>query len=316
MGRYAVGSLTLHFLIFLLLYVTNQIWEQSQIRNQQHANYLEVDLSSNSSNQTTNEDSALKKQKYIPNQRIVDQPEQPLNNEIPENQRFLSAHNQKVIKETKAAKRGEFRNSPHQWQKKFQPISRFLNPVTSKNESDSKINQEEKEKVISALSPIPSPLQPYPPTDRNPASPSENPSNPTAHQDLEGSATLDYLPDIEEGLETLLSTREFVYYTYYRRIRNQLHQYWTPKVRNSLIKIYKQGRRIATDTDLVTRCLIILNSQGRLLKVYIIGNSGFKELDEAAFEALKEAAPFRNPPKGMIDPDGLVRIRWDFIIEG
>ena len=37
--------------------------------------------------------------------------------------------------------------------------------------------------------------------------------------------TIDYIKDLEPGLETLLTTREFVYYTYYARIRGQLNQF-------------------------------------------------------------------------------------------
>ena len=32
-------------------------------------------------------------------------------------------------------------------------------------------------------------------------------------------------------------------------------------------------------------------------------------------EAFQQAGPFPNPPKGMLDADGFVRIRWDFILK-
>jgi len=46
-----------------------------------------------------------------PDGQIVEQSEKPINDEIPENARFLSRHNQKVIRETRAAHRGKFRNT-------------------------------------------------------------------------------------------------------------------------------------------------------------------------------------------------------------
>ena len=47
----------------------------------------------------------------------------------------------------------------------------------------------------------------------------------------------------------------------------------------------------------------------------MVGQSGVTDLDEAAMEAFKQAAPFPNPPKGIVEKDGRIRIRWDFILE-
>jgi protein TonB len=131
----------------------------------------------------------------------------------------------------------------------------------------------------------------------------------------QASQSLDYIKELDSGLETLLSTREFVFYTYYSRIRKQLNQYWGPKVREKLVTMYRQGRQIASSDDKITKCLITLDSIGNLARVQIIGNSGVRELDEAAVDAFKSAAPFPNPPKGIQDQDGNIKIRWDFVLE-
>jgi len=47
----------------------------------------------------------------------------------------------------------------------------------------------------------------------------------------------------------------------------------------------------------------------------VIGDSGIQDLDDAAIEAFKAAAPFPNPPKGVVENDGTVQIRWDFVLE-
>jgi protein TonB len=230
--------------------------------------------------------------------QIVDQPEKALNDEVPEDARFFSQNNQVVKRETRAANRGEFKNAKS-W-KSFQPQSQFLKSKDEFEETQKKElgdwgqkKAKNKKENLNNIDPI-----------------SLDSSGDVA------SATLDYISDIDVGLETLLSTKEFKYYTYFRRIRNQLNQHWTPKVKKSVLNVYRKGRRIASGQDLVTRTIVVLNPEGYLLKVLVIGNSGFRELDQAALEALKEASPFKNPPKGMIDPDGLIRIRWDFVIEG
>ena len=40
-----------------------------------------------------------------------------------------------------------------------------------------------------------------------------------------------------------------------------------------------------------------------------------RELDDAAVEAFRQAAPFPNPPKGLIETDGTIKIRWNFVVE-
>ena len=131
----------------------------------------------------------------------------------------------------------------------------------------------------------------------------------------EVSQTLDYIKELDPGLETMLSTKEFKYYTFFSRVRQQLNQHWAPKIRTKVDQIYKQGRRIASTDDMITNCLVTLDSSGKLLRIQIIGVSGIRELDEAATEAFRAAAPFPNPPKGMIDPDGTIKIQWRFVLE-
>jgi TonB family protein len=123
------------------------------------------------------------------------------------------------------------------------------------------------------------------------------------------------LKDIQSGEQTVLNTREFRYYTYYSRIRRQLSHHWEPKVKEKLSRIFRQGRRIASDKDHITKLLIILNPQGELVKVQVVGASGVHDLDDAATEAFRSAAPFPNPPAGIVESDGYVKIRWDFVLE-
>jgi len=131
----------------------------------------------------------------------------------------------------------------------------------------------------------------------------------------EASATNDNLEGVTEDLITKLNTKEYKYYGFYHRIKIQLNQWWQPKVREKVTRMVRQGRTIASDTNKVTRLVIILNDSGNLVKVQVLGESGVRDLDDAAVEAFRQAAPFPNPPKGIVDSDGTVKIRWDFVIE-
>lgn len=129
------------------------------------------------------------------------------------------------------------------------------------------------------------------------------------------STTNDNLTGVTEDLITKLNTKEYKYYGYYHRIKVQLNQWWQPKVREKVSKMLSQGRRIAATDNKVTKLVIILNDVGNLVNVQVLAESGVLDLDAAAIEAFRAAAPFPNPPKGIVEPDGKVRIRWDFVVE-
>lgn len=131
----------------------------------------------------------------------------------------------------------------------------------------------------------------------------------------EASSTNDLLEGAEDDLITRLNTREYKYAGYYHRIKNQLNQWWVPKVQEKFTKMMNQGRTIASAENKVTRLIIILNDQGNLVNVQVLAESGVRDLDDAAIEAFRSAAPFPNPPRGMVDSDGTVKIRWDCVVE-
>ena len=129
------------------------------------------------------------------------------------------------------------------------------------------------------------------------------------------SASRDYLKDKEKGLQTLLNTREFAFYTYYQRIRNKIQFLWEPAIEQKIRHLFRQGRRIASTQNHITKVMIVLNHQGQLEKVQVLERSSWRDLDSAAVEAFRAAEPFPNPPKGIVEKDGKIRIRWDFILE-
>jgi TonB family protein len=144
---------------------------------------------------------------------------------------------------------------------------------------------------------------------------SPGPKAPDSEKNGDPSQSDDYIKDVNTGMQTLLSTREFVYYSYYARIKEAIRQHWEPNVREKVKIIYRQGRSIASAKDRVTQVLVTLNAKGELIKVEILSPSGVEQLDGAAVEAFRSASPFPNPPKGMVEPDGTIKIRWDFVLE-
>lgn len=235
--------------------------------------------------------------------QVVEQKDQ-LNDELDQKTRFLSAHNQKVIQETKAARSGKFSNTAEGGRKE---------EGSKEGRKDSQLKAEAK----SHQRPSPREAGEIPALRDLTPKFSVNPGYLAPESDKNGnpSQTDDYLKDVHTGLQTLLSTREFIYYSYYARIKEAIRQHWEPNVREKVKIIYRQGRTIAAAHDRVTQVLVTLNAQGELISVNVLTQSGVEALDAAAVEAFQQASPFPNPPKGMVESDGTIKIRWDFVLE-
>jgi protein TonB len=311
---YLLASATLHLLILALIQFNPF---QSTLKNRwgfepQIKPAIEVSLTTDESIEKN--DRTLGE---LPKSQIVDQSEQALNDEIPEQTRFLSRNNQVVQKQTIAENRGLFQNRSKRL--KFNPGFDIVKSVSKRESLETKVQNaidqnealpEEVNKEFGDRKPAQR-LEP-----KRPSSAVDKGSNEQEGDSDQASQSLDYIPELEVGVETLLTTKEFVFYTYYNRIRTQLHPHWTGFVRSQLSKAQERGRSIASISGpQVTRTLVTLSPTGQLLRVQIIGKSTVPELDEAAVLAFRRAAPFPNPPEGMRDPDGNIKIRWDFIVQ-
>ena len=126
------------------------------------------------------------------------------------------------------------------------------------------------------------------------------------------SATNDHLTEIPEGDLTHLNTVEYKFYGYYHRIKQKLEGFWGRSVQEKAEILAGQGRMVS-DEELVTALRIVMNQEGEIVDVIILGSSGVRELDDAAIESFNEAGPFPNPPKDLI-VDGRVTIEWGFVI--
>jgi TonB family protein len=247
--------------------------------------------------------------------QVVEQPEHALNDEIDPKAKFLSEHNQVVKKETAATDLGEFKNRKKAG-KRGRAAKMSLMDLTPQKLDLQKIVEKQRQHEIEIEKSLDDSAVAFNNPKKSKAATKNdeldfNSETPGA----DASQTNDYLKDVDKGAETLLSTREFVYYSFYARIRRQLNQHWGGKVREKLTKIFREGRTIASTDDKITKVLITLNRRGDLVRVQVLNDSGIRDLDEAAVEAFKEAAPFPNPPDGIVEPDGTIKIRWDFILE-
>jgi protein TonB len=313
-----LASLILHLALALIFWVAPQT---SPPRNQISRNQIEfIDLKDvpATPHQKTKEDQ-IKGQ-------IVDQNEQALNDDIDPKTKYLSRHNQVVIRETRAEVSGKFKNTPDTGGK-AQPLKQVGQTEKIKSQPTNQIADQPPQKAAEP----PAPKTPQLTTYNNglEVSPSLKDLTPSfkivpkaanfapnvAIGGGRGPSASDDHIDAPKGMQTLLSTREFVYYAYYGRIKDRLRQYWEPKIKEKMTKVMRQGRTLASVEDRLTKVIITLDQKGTLIKVQVLDGSGVQDLDDAAVEAFRAAAPFPNPPKGIIDPDGTIKIRWDFVLE-
>lgn len=259
-----------------------------------------------------------RKRADMPMNQIVEQNDQSLNEKEPVDSRFLSAKNQKVTKQTVALDKGEFKNLKKAATPKSGP--KGDGKLKAENKEAIKNNEEKVAKDLFKNFDPSEALQRQKERDRAAMAAGQGfgrgDGSEVAKDGADASKTNDYIKDVENGLETMLNTREFKYYSYYNRIRRQLSQHWEGRVREKLSKMFKEGRSPAsTGQDRVTKLMIVLNDKGTLVRVQVLMDSGVHDLDDAAIEAFRAAAPFPNPPKGIIEGDGTVKIRWDFVLE-
>jgi len=124
----------------------------------------------------------------------------------------------------------------------------------------------------------------------------------------------DYIKGMNEGDRTALNTREYMFFGYFQRIRNRLDIAWSATLRDKLEKMYRKGRRIASDKEFKTRTWVVLDDKGSVVNVRLMEESGVYDLDDAAIAAFNEAGPFPTPPKGLINERGQVEVNWDFVL--
>jgi len=204
----------------------------------------------------------------------------------------LSKNNQRVDRESRAAKFGKFHNN--------------LEEAVVSSSPEATIEK------LFALTPNPRDLEQLKSLEAKTGRLFTPKRAPASIDSGAESSSDDYLPDIAVGVNTLLNTKEYKFYGFFERIRARLTDVWHLKLRNEFEKVARSGQNISGDH--VTKIQVRLDPNGMLKSLDIVGASGVSEFDRAAREAFQSAAPFPNPPLGMIESDQSVSIRWDFVV--
>jgi len=129
---------------------------------------------------------------------------------------------------------------------------------------------------------------------------------------LVGGAPNDHLSDLQEGDQTLLSTREWKHAPFFNRVKQSVGMHWNPNVH---LRRRDPTGRIYSGKDRVTMVSVTLDEKGALEDIRVEKSSGLDFLDLEAVASFQRAQPFPNPPSGLLEPDSKVRFSFGFYLD-
>ncbi len=141
-------------------------------------------------------------------------------------------------------------------------------------------------------------------------------ANPFGHNVVVGASTSgEYIPNVKVGSFTALNTDRFTYYTFFARINEQVRSRWIRNLRVLSDSLSSNEHNLLALRERITEVDIQLDGTGNFVRAVLLHSSGSDALDEAAKSAFHEAAPFTNPPQRMIESDGLIHLRYGFVVQ-
>lgn len=127
-----------------------------------------------------------------------------------------------------------------------------------------------------------------------------------------GSGTQDYLKDIDDGEETALNSKKWRFASFFNRVKRQVEEHWHPA------EVYRRRDptgAIYGHTNRLTLIRVHLKPNGHLANVALESASGLEFLDDEAIQAFRAAQPFPNPPRALVENDGLIKFQFGFLFD-
>lgn len=131
-----------------------------------------------------------------------------------------------------------------------------------------------------------------------------------------GDSTIsDYIPEVREGGFTSLNQDQFLYYTFYARINEQIRNHWIENVRAILANSARSQISQWAEKAQITSFEVLVSPEGKYVKTILYRHSDSLPLDTAAVSALRLASPYNNPPSELVEADGFIHLRYQFHVE-
>jgi len=129
------------------------------------------------------------------------------------------------------------------------------------------------------------------------------------------SSPYDLPRDINLGFATNLNADSHIYASFYNRVIDLFYVRWSQNLNYIFDRLPIDIKRQLSGKNWSTELEVFLNSEGVYQKGFILKNSGFKPFDEAGLNAFKDAKVFPNPPRGKIESDGFVKLKYRILVQ-
>lgn len=122
--------------------------------------------------------------------------------------------------------------------------------------------------------------------------------------------SMDLLEDnVAIGASTLLNTDEYVYASFFNRLKAEVGPRWEP-----LIQMIINSKRKIQPGFYRTEVIFVLDAEGDVQDVNIKNPSGYGPFDEAARSSVRQVLRVKNPPSGLRAADGSYRVQLGFVV--
>lgn len=128
-----------------------------------------------------------------------------------------------------------------------------------------------------------------------------------------GGGSVDHLESVDDGDETALNAKRWVYASFFNRLKRMVAQNWEP---GEVWRRHDPTGSVYGFKSRITEIRVSLDAKGKLASTPTITSpSGVDVLDDEAVRAFTAAAPFPNVPAGLVQSDGLITFEFSFHFE-
>ncbi len=208
--------------------------------------------------------------------------------------RFLSAQTQRVKQQTKALLSGMTKNRSAQNEVEKTPEQKPQPASSTKSVSKFRDHQG----TLNAF---------LPQYKKTPNLPKD------LHTDKGLSTIGEALPqDVAVGSFTALNTDRYLYYSFFSRIEELIRFRWESAIHDIIDSTPPDRFKFNASGLWNTNIEIWLKPSGEFHSAHLMKESGFRGFDQAAAQAFIQARLFPNPPKEMVEADGLIHLKYSF----
>lgn len=121
--------------------------------------------------------------------------------------------------------------------------------------------------------------------------------------------------ELEVGSFTSLNTDRYLFYSFYSRIEELIRWNWENAVKRTIQTTPRSQFQRNLRSQWVTQIEIQLQPNGQFHRALLLKSSSLQGFDDSAIAAFVRAQTFPNPPREMVEDDGLIHLQYQFTVD-